>query len=171
MKKTVSLNTDPVICLCFLGHVANLPWKNALTSSGALGICFHDLTFFLCLSRKLRLRLPMLPPGQPHVSFSNTSTTLCQSQKIARIFPKFLLSLKFQIFGLVSPIVKTFPAKSINYRFMGIHFPFIQNKINPYHIRTSCILFPHEKIIRLTYLNLEVRFSFVFWSILEPWLS
>lgn len=80
---------------------------------------------------------------------------------------KFLLSLKFQIFRLISPIRRTFYAKPINCRFMGLHFPSTQNKNESHHIRTSTHSVSLEKIIMLLHLTSKVRFSFVFWRILE----
>lgn len=105
----------------------------------------------------------MFPMRQPRVCsgtqaiYSKSGMTLCQSA--ARISCEFLLSLEFQIFRLVSPIVKIFFAKSINYRFMDFHFPSTENKMdssvplkikwNPITLELQCILFPYEKMIML----------------------
>lgn len=121
------------------------------------GRYLYDLTVLLCLLRKPKVGSSYVSHWGSHksiqahnVSLKNKQTTNnspqhCQKQKITRIFSEFLLSLEVQIFSLISPIVRTFRAKSINCRFMCPHFPSTQNKMNPYHIRISRICFPMKK--------------------------
>ena len=96
--------------------------KNAFTSSGIL---WKILTWLHFPSRPAEIRGWVLlcflwgrqESVQAHKILTQKQTQHCQSQRATRISSEFPLSPKFQIFRLISPIVRTFCAKSIKCRF------------------------------------------------------
>lgn len=81
--------------------------------------------------------------------------------RAATISSELPLSLKFQIFRLLSPIVKTFCAKSINYRLIASISGPLKVKWISIILEQQCTV-AYEEIIMLIYVTSEVRFSFVF---------
>lgn len=98
-----------------------------------------DLAFLLCLQSKSEVWSSLVSDGAAkrmlrHVSnlLKNRHNTVTKPESSEN-----LLSLAFQIFRLISPTVRIFCAKSINYRFVDLRFPSTQNKMGPYHVRST----------------------------------